>query len=172
MPAKQICPHCFGKYRPQDFDRHVTRHADPTFVPAIHDPATVDELQAAGWSAAALPVPALDAGESPAQRRAEEAAIMTQQALPAGAEPVTQDQLRIRDLEQTVKELTAQVAGHQPLKTNLAHVAGCSSCRTDLEEYNAGIITKAIDGLSVEAIRSLGFEKGAFPQRFIIPGGS
>jgi len=71
--------------------------------------------------------------------------------------------------EQENAELRTAAGGHQPLKVNLAHVAGCPSCRSELEKYNARIIEKAIDSLSVDAIRSLGFEKGAFPQKFIIP---
>lgn len=162
MPEpKGICPNCFGKYRERDLARHIARHADPSFTPTRSDVATAEELQAAGLSATPPAEAALD---SP-----QEAVMSTPPA--AGAEPVTQDQLRIRDLERENGELKTQLGGHQPLKTNLAHVAGCSSCRADLEDYNKEIITKAIDGLSVEAIRSLGFEKGAFPQKFVIPGG-
>lgn len=161
MPTKEICPQCFSKYRARDLPRHIARHDDPTFTPTRSDPATAEELQAAGLDSSP---PAEAAVDSP-----QEAAMSTSPA--AGAEPVTQDQLTIRDLQRENADLKTQLGGHQPLKTNLAHVAGCSNCRLELEEYNKGIITAAIDGLSVEAIRNLGFEKGAFPQKFVIPGG-
>jgi len=97
---------------------------------------------------------------------------------PTGEEPpkmsnsdlVTRGDLRIAELERENADLKAKAQGHPTLKTTLAHVAGCPSCRSELDEYNRGIIIKAIDGLSVEAIRDLGFEKGAFPQKFTIPG--
>jgi len=89
-------------------------------------------------------------------------------------EPATKADLRIMELERNVIELTSQVqearTAHQPFKTNLAHVGNCPNCRHDLEEYNKNMIIKAIEGLSVEAIRDIGFERGAFPRKFTLPG--
>lgn len=168
MPAKNICPHCFGKYRVQDFDRHVARHSDPDFHPAINDPATPGELEAAGMSEPTAPT------DSPAQRRVEESQIMSSSPQPYSREEAAQDR-RIESQDLQIVQLTAALkeaqTAHQPLKTNLAHVANCPSCRSDLEDYNKDLITKAIDSLTPDAIRNLGFEKGAFPSKFVIPGG-
>lgn len=156
MPAKRICPECLGKYRIQDFERHVARHSDPTFVPTVRDPATVDELQAAGLSRPEA------AAHSPEQRRAEEAIIM------AGADPVTQDQLRIRDLETQVTGLTEQLASansHQRLGNILSHAAeACVDCRQDLDQHNQRIIKSALEGLDPAAARELALAKGVIPQ--------
>jgi len=96
----------------------------------------------------------------------------------SGTRPMNRDDVKeyeqLNDLKRENAALKTQVeearTSHQSIKANLAHVSSCPSCRPELEEYNSKMIIRAIENLSVDAVRELGFEKGAFPRKFTIPG--
>jgi len=98
----------------------------------------------------------------------------TQRMVSSNNEPATKGDIRIMELERQVAGLSVELkearGSHTRFRESLPHVAGCPNCKADLEEYNQKIITDAIENLSVDAVRSLGFEKGAFPQKFTVPG--
>lgn len=80
---------------------------------------------------------------------------------------MTQDQLRIRDLETKVTGLTDQLStinSHQRLGTVLAHAReACADCRQDLDQHNQRVIKAAFEGLEPAAARELALAKGALP---------
>jgi len=96
----------------------------------------------------------------------------------SGARPMTREDVKeyeqLNDLKRENADLKTQVeeakTSHRSIKDNLAHVSGCPICRPELDEYNRKMIIRAIENLSVDAVRELGFEKGAFPRKFTIPG--
>ena len=86
----------------------------------------------------------------------------------ASADPVTQDQLRIRDLELQVTGLTDQLAAansHQRLGNIIAHAGeACTDCRQDLDQHNQRTIKAALEGLDPAATRELALAKGVLPK--------
>lgn len=146
-----ICPTCHGKYKKAGtLKSHIRSHRNPDFKPNPKEVATAEELVAAGLGL-----------------RPVEGSVAKERDM-AGADPVTQDQLRIRDLETQLTGLTEQLAtanSHQRLGNVIAHAGeACTDCRQDLDQHNQRIIKAALEGLDPAAARELALAKGVIPR--------
>lgn len=148
-----ICPTCHGKYkRAGTLQSHIRQHKNPNFKPKPKEIATAEELAAAGLG------PAVEASTVQQQSVAKESD-------PMGAnDPVTQADLRIRDLETQVAGLTDQLTtanSHRRLGEIINHAGeACTDCQQDLVSYNQNIIKSALEGLDPAAVRQLAVSKG------------
>lgn len=157
-----ICPECHGILKtPQGLVEHVKRHREnPGFLPGTKR-ATAEQLAAAGLG------PAVEASTVQEQPLAKE----SEPIMAADDSPVTQKDLRIRDLETQVAGLTQELGtanSHRRLGDVINHAGeACTDCQQDLLSYNQNIIKSALEGLDPAAVRDLAVSKGVIAKTLV-----